>query len=531
VCAGDRHSSIDNKTTHGTMTTLSSLNAALLTTVTPSSSTSSLAAAVRTAVTASVESTLVTIPSPGVESPLVYTQQGTLANVEPTTTWASSPTDAVSMTMAGDYLAGTMSGRFYNLGSALLDRFKTTDSNFSQSVTVGATGANDAPATGLAGQSPQGEIKLTVQTASGVKVDIEMDSEDGTLSVSTHSSGTLSDAERSALANLADGFQKAIDGFGAYPPQVDLSGLTQYDTSVLSSVNMQFNVTGDGASNLSANISLSGSARSVSLTNSEGTLKLNVDTSDSAIWGSGAQRDEAIASYLAQFDNANAKGHGDAALMSMFKDTFTQLNSDYGTSSKQLPGTAYAPWLAQSDHAMLTGLADFTASISDNSTSPNPLLPSQTDSFSYQVSQSTRTEGNVLNGSISQTQQSHLQASYHQSLTGGEVQLGKSLASQTYDYMQIDDDASSTVNLTTQRGNLVQATLDQSSSQSTRKSEYMRGVLVSDVDTPTNSSASTDLLSLLKPLFADQEAEQNSGTWQQALSKIRGMVLLNANAD
>lgn len=514
------------------MTSISSLNAALLTSVTPSSSTNSLASTVRMAAGESpnnTESTVVAIPSPGVESLLVYSQQGTLANAEPITTWASSPTDAVSMTMAGDYQAGTMSGQFYNLGSALLDRFKTTGSNFSQSVTVSSAGG--ASATGLSAPGPQGEVKLTVQTASGIKVDIEMDSENGTLSVSTNSSGTLSDAERSALAKLADGFQKAIDGLGAYPPQLDLSGLTQYDSSVLSSVNMQFNVTNDGSSNMSANISLDSSDQSVSVTDSDGTMKLDVDMSDSAIWGSGAQRDQAIASYLAQFDNANAKGHGNAALMSMFKDAFTQLNSDYGTSSQQLPGTTYAPWLAQSDHAMLTGLADFTASISDNATSPNPLILSQTDTFSYQVSQSTQTKGNALNGTIAQTQHSHLQASYHQSLAGGEVKLDKSLASQSYDYIQINDDASSTVNITTQRGNLIQATLDKSSNQSTRQSEYLKGVLVSDVDTPTTSSDSKDLLSLLKPLLADQDAEENSGNWQQALSNIHGMILLNANGN
>ncbi|MFM0001684.1 hypothetical protein PQR57_11705 [Paraburkholderia dipogonis] len=96
--------------------------------------------------------------------------------------------------------------------------------------------------------------------------------------------------------------------------------------------------------------------------------------------------------------------------MSMFKDAFTQLNSDYGTSSQQLPGTAYAPWLAQSDHAMLTGLADFTGSMTDNPVSSNPMLVNQTDTFSYQVLQSTRTEGNLLDGKISQTQRSHLQA-------------------------------------------------------------------------------------------------------------------------
>lgn len=518
------------------MTTLSSLNVGFPLTVAPLSSTANSLASTggvvaEDAVT-ETSSTVVTIPYAGVESPIVYTQHGTLASAGPTITWAHSNTDAVSLAMAGDYMAGTMSGQFYNLGSALLDRFKTTGSNFSQSVTVASAGAaGGAGAIGLSGQSPQGDIKLSVQTASGVKVDIEMDSGDGTLAVSVKSSGTLSGTERSALAKLADGFQKAIDGLSAVPPTLDMSGLTQYDTSVLSSVNMQFDVTGDGPNNVSANISLDSSARSVSLTDSAGTINLKVDTSDSAVWGSGAQRDQAIASYLTQFDNANAKGHGNTALMSMFKDAFTQLNSDYGTSSQQLPGTAYAPWLAQSDHAMLTGLADFTGSMTDNPVSSNPMLVNQTDTFSYQVSQSTRTEGNLLDGKISQTQRSHLQASYHQALAGGTLQLRKSLASQNYDYVQLNDDASSTVNIATKRGKLLQATLNQASNQSVRQSEYVRGVLVSDVTTPTNTSVSKDLLTLLQPLFDDNQAAQNSSTWQQTLSGIHGMVLLNASAN
>lgn len=333
------------------------------------------------------------------------------------------------------------------------------------------------------------------------------------------------------MAKLADGFQQAINGLTTFPPELDLSGLTQYDTSALSSVNMQFNVTGDGLNNLSANVSLNSSAKSVSLTDSDGTINLNVNTSDSAIWGSGAQRNQAIASYLAQFDNANARGHGNTALMSMFKDAFTQLNGDYGTSSQQLPGTTYAPWLAQSDHAMLSGLADFTASITDTSVSSNPMLLNQTDSFSYQVSQTTSTQGDWQDAAISQNQQSHLQASYHQALSGGTLRLGKSLASQTYDYVQINDNASSTVSLETQRGSLVKATLNQSSGQSTRQSEYVQGKLVSDVTTPTNTSDSKDLLTLLKPFLADDEAAQDSGSWQQALSRIHGMVLLNASAN
>jgi hypothetical protein len=515
------------------MTTLLPLNAGVLPTVTPSSSkTNSIAsiasAASNTAVGGS-ESTIVTIPSASLESPLLYTSQGSLTGGEPSVTWAQSNTDAVSLTMAGDAMSNTMSGQFYNLGSALLDRFKTNGSNFSQSVTI--AGADGVGATALAEQGAQGDVKLTVKTASGVTVDIEMDSDDGTLAVSMNSSGTLSSSERTALTGLADGFQQAIDGLSGVPPQLNLSGLTQYDPSVLSSVNLQFNVTGEGSNNISANVALNSSTRSVKVTDSTGSINLSVDTSDSAIWGSGAQRDQAIASYLTQFDNANTEGHGDATLMSMFKDAFSQMNGDYGTPSQQLPGTDGVAWVAQSDHAMLTGLADFTGSMTDNAVSSNPWLPDQTDTFSYQVSQSTQTTGNQQSGAISQTQHSSLQASYHESLSGGPVQLGMSPSTQSYNYIQVDDDANSAVNIATQRGQIVQATLNQSSSQSTEKSEYVRGLLVSDVTTPTNSSNSKDLLALLKPFLGDGDAEQDSASWQQELSTLHGMVLLNANPD
>ncbi|MFM0198605.1 hypothetical protein PQR53_01850 [Paraburkholderia fungorum] len=517
------------------MTTLSSLNASLPPAVTPLSNTgNSLAATVRASQGADTgtSSTIVTIPSLVVAAPLLYTQQGILAGVEPTVTWAQSNTDAVSLVMAVNYTSGTTAGQFNNLGSALLDRFKTTDSDFSQSVTVGSADASGATGgVGASSHGPQDHIRLTIQTASGVEVDIKIDSGDGTLGVSVQSGGTLSDAERSALAKLADGFQNAIDGLSAAPPKLDLSGLTQFDPSVLASVDMQFNVTGAGQNNISAEFSQNSSAKSVSLTDSAGTVNLKVDTSDSAIWGSGAQRDQAIASYLAQFDNANAKGHGNKELMSIFKDAFTQMNSDYGDSTQQLPGTAYAPWLAQSDQAMLTGLGDFSASITDTAESSNPLLPNQKDTFSYQVSQSTSTKGDLMNGAISQNQQSHLRASYHEALSGGPVELSLSPESQNYNYIQISDDASSTVKIQTERGNLILATLNQTSSQSIRQSQYVRGMLTSDVTTPSSTTTSKDLQALLTPLFADNEAEQNTPAWQQALSRIHGMILLNAGAN
>ncbi|WGS52126.1 hypothetical protein LFL96_28400 [Paraburkholderia sp. D15] len=518
------------------MSTVSSLNASLSSNLLPALNAPGKSAALADVTSADIDaaspSTIVTIPSAVAESPIVYTPQGALLGLEPTTTWAqSNNTDAVSLAMAGNYTANTISGQFYNLGSTLLNRFKTTGSDFSQSVTLGSTGAAGAASAIGASSTPQGDARLTVKTASGVTVVIEMDSGNGTLGVSVNSSGKLSDTERSALAKLADGFQKAINGLSASPPTVDLSGLTQFDTSVLSSVNLQFNVTGSGQQDISASFSQNSSARSFSVTDSLGTMNVKVDTSNAALLGSGAQHDQAIASYLAQFDNASARGHGNAQLMSMFKDAFTQLNSNEGTPTQQLPGTAYAPWLAQSDQSMLTGLADFSASITDTPVSSNPYRLSEQDTFSYQVSQTTSTQGNQFDSRISQMQQSHLQASYHLALSGGGAPtLDATLASQNYDYMRIDDSASSAVNIATKQGKLLAATLDQSSSQSTRQSEYVKGVLTSDVTTPTETSNSKDLLALLKPFLENDQAAQNSDGWQNALSSIHGMIFLNANA-
>jgi hypothetical protein len=149
------------------MTTISSLNAGLISTLTPSSSTANnLASTAASSADAGIGSTITMIPSPIVESPIVYTPEGILAGATPNITWAQSNTDAVSKLMTGNYMSGTMSGQFYDLGSALLDRFKTTGSNFSQSVT--AATASGAAATGLSADGAQGDIKLTVQTASGV---------------------------------------------------------------------------------------------------------------------------------------------------------------------------------------------------------------------------------------------------------------------------------------------------------------------------------------------------------------------------
>ncbi|WP_158903450.1 hypothetical protein [Burkholderia sp. L27(2015)] len=480
-------------------------------------------------------SSIVTI-APGnlTNSQPTYSIPSQLTFLPPTVTWANDSSDAISEAMAGAYKTEAITNQAFfglgNVGSALLDRLGTTDGDFSQSLQV--TPADSLGALGSTAQGPQADIELTIETKSGVEVDITLHSGADGMTVSEHSSGKLSAAEQSALGNLSGAFQDAINGLTAIPPTLDLSGLTQFDPSVLASVHLQSNVTGEQPPQpiQSIDFQANSATRTVTVGGTAGTLNVNVDTAESAILGNRAQQAAAIADYLKQFDEADSRGRGDASFMAMFKDAFTQMLSGSDTSpSQSLPGTTYAPSLAEVEHAMLTGLPDFNASITDAAQSTNPMRLSEQDTFSYQVSQSTDIEGNQQGGTITQKQQSHLIASYHESLTGMPLALTSKMNSQTYDYVQINDTANSTTEIDNENGKLVKASLSQSADQSTRDSKYEMGELVSDITTPAEESQSRDLLALLRPFYDGRQVEQDSGKWQQALSSLHDMIFLQPN--
>ncbi len=79
-----------------------------------------------------------------------------------------------------------------------------------------------------------------------------------------------------------------------------------------------------------------------------------------------------------------------------------------------------------------------------------------------------------------------------------------------------------------QNGQVTQASLNQSASQSTETSTYLRGKRVADTTTPSESSKTSDLLALLKPLLQDNQKSGNTARWQQALSKIHDQIFLQA---
>jgi hypothetical protein len=461
--------------------------------------------------------------------------------VPPTQVWEQNSSDPITVLMATNFAlpSYTSSLGFKGLGAALLDRFKTGTSdtdNFSQSIAQFAPGAQPDAIRKSVAQTQlhteaDNQIKLTIKTASGAQVAVSLGSEQDGLAVQVQvTDGTLTDADRDALSKLADAFQGAIDGLAKNPPQLDLTGLTKFDPAVLSSIDLHADVNSQAL-----DFHADSTRRTVSSSGPIGELKLSVDLTNPAILGNAKQQASAIDRYLKQFDYERQRGHGDTTLMDMFKDAFSELNSNYPATAKQRADTL-APQtisLTQIDHSVITGLADFSASVTQNSASSNPLQPGEKDTFSYQLSQQSSVKGpNQLNRSITQTQQAHLSASFHVSSVPG-VSIGQMTdsKSQNYTYHQINDDASSVATIAYNKGALIKASLVQSASQSERMQTYEMGKLTGDDTTTGHGSHTEDFLAHFKSALEgdDPKTALNGYAGQQALEAINDLTVLQSD--
>src|SRR6202012_4083713 len=126
------------------------------------------------------------------------------------------------------------------------------------------------------------------------------------LSVSAHSSSQLCAADRSGLTSLSGAFKAAIKRLSASSPSLDLSGLTQYDSSVISSVTLHSSVTNSARQTQTIDLSANSSAKTVSVSGPTGTIKVSVDAGNALIEGNQQQRNAAIDENLQQFDQENA---------------------------------------------------------------------------------------------------------------------------------------------------------------------------------------------------------------------------------
>ncbi|MDN2713812.1 hypothetical protein [Janthinobacterium sp. SUN120] len=466
------------------------------------------------------------------------------AFVKPPMVWESATRDKVSEAMTKSFSSYAFGGRFSGLGAAMLGQAKLGNYNFSQAMRQPppSTTPNIYAASGIAPGSLHGNgedrVSLSITTKSGVEVKLSLDSQGDGLAVNMTTSGDLSDAEASALGELAKGFQEAIDGLGQSTPKIKLEGLMQFDQRVLESVKLhaEVKVRGETESTQTLDFQADGAQRKVSFSGEAGSLDLKVDTSALNTLGSPERQAKALGSYMKQFDQAASRGHGDAGLVAMLKDSFTALHSNTAAPQVATDNPETGKWrLAAEDKSILTGLADFSASVSQTVKFSNPMRSAEKDGFNYEVSQKTEQAGPRQDErSIRQQQQSKLSASYHQTLVPGvPLRLLDNTESQNYTYHQIEDTASSEAQVAYKDGKMVKASLRQEGSQSEHVMKYFLGKLQSDKTTPGNFSVLRDLLPVLGPYKSGEKEmtpEARLEQRKQALLTLSDDVLLQSYA-
>lgn len=447
-----------------------------------------------------------------VDTEVVYTKPLTLSFE---LDWASSPTDDTSALMQKNMHGN--SSAFWNasslldgLGAQLLDRFSTTSSDFSQSVvsslqdsSKSTNVARAASAQALAAQVAPNRIGLTITTVSGKAVNIAIafggdgSAISNSLSVEVLVDGELTADEQKAVAQLSAGFQAALDGLTKVPPTVDFSGLVDYDASVLSGVDLSVRQTPRLDSELkSLDFHVDAKSRSFSMESVSGKLAVSVDLSQSLIRGSAEQQATALKDYLQQFDAANQRGHGDAKLIAQFKAAFSQLNSNYPAAAEELT----VPLFNAKDRSLLSGLADFTASMSGDFTdAAEGRVTTEEGHIEYRASQTTMISGrDKYSGlTVSQTQRSSLKSDYVKSRNGAMLDTG----SGNYDSYSIRDESSTTTSFSYVKDKLKSASVERLVKQLESYAKLVDHKVVERRETPRHEATRQDLSEKLLPSY------------------------------
>jgi hypothetical protein len=392
------------------------------------------------------------------------------------------------------------SARFKEIGAAMLDGLKggaKVGSRFEplpQDATHGFT--------------------LSVVTARGTRVDLSLASSGDKLLTQIAADADLGNDEREALAALAGGFQDMIDGMALDTPKLRLGALAQLDTNVLQSLDLHAAVTLPTIppATQSLDFHIDARQRSMQADGPAGKLDINVKTGMPDSIGTKQQQAKAIESDLKGIDQAAVRGHGDAGLVAMFKDAFSDLSRTASRDGPAAPAVIASKqgsvpgFFAREDRAVMTGLADFSASISQTPQANNPARRDEVDSFEYELSQQTRVDGKSRGDrSLGQVQQSRLKAQFHTPLQEGmPLAFDFSAQTQNYKYHQVDDSARSSVALDYRDGRLRKASMEQTVSQSERIREYVLGRVMSDKTIPAEQRLVRDLMATLSPYQADE---------------------------
>jgi hypothetical protein len=444
----------------------------------------------------------------------LYTQTGAIA-------------DSLSALMSRNMRAGNP---FQDVGAALLGRFRADGGNYAQSVSAPGVPAQTSSDSALSSRlSLQGDntVSLRIATASGAKVEISLArGQDGMAVQIDVTDGTLTEDERNAIAALSGAFEDALEGLSQVPPRLDVAGLADVDPAILSSVNLRAVTRANGVAVQTIEFQADSGQRSITYTGAAGEVSVNADLSKPATFGTAEQQAAAIDKALLQFDGARRRGDGDEALMAMFKNAFSAVHSSYGaaqTERSQPAGTVVRVPASASHRALLSGLADYSASITQESKRVNPGRPEEIDGFSLRVSQSSKVAGRAgSNLAVTQEQRSALDASFHKPLSAHQpLALTSDKSSQSYLYYQVKDSVSTRTELAEERGGLTLASMTQSRNLSMQVSRFVGGERVEFTVIPTVDTVTHDLLPMLRAAQLDGQEEDSRQPRDQTETILR----------
>lgn len=453
--------------------------------------------------------------------------------------WEQAPDNTLAEVMGRNASGTTQQGRLAGLGSALLEQVASTGAGYRQTVVDMAPAYSPDRIQGKAMDAlwsfksrPSGSVELSIETRSGARVRLsihdqrEPSATGSGMSVEIVVDGELSVQEREALRALAGGFDKAVQGLSGDDPKLDVEELLRFDTKAFARLELQLESYGkdrDGnrVLTLGAQLQVDGDRRAVQLRSREGVVKMATDLRQPAQWGTDAQRASAVEHYLGRIDKAAERGQAQPALVDLFKSTFAAMHSRYDAPQAGVglkPGTplhTQTGTFGEEGQGLLTGLADFDASITATTRATNPRRTQELDTFHYTLNQSTHITGSSSrNRAVSQTQTAQLMASYHQSLlVSAAPRLDTTSASQNYLYNKVEDRSSTEVDLAYDNGEAVRATLTQAMSRSQHTTRVENNQVTATTTTaPGEQSRHTDLLPLLKQLQRQQEAQDADDT-------------------
>lgn len=360
---------------------------------------------------------------------------------------------------------GGLADSWRGLGGALLARFAATPANYRQTLvdtqapqTPGSpagtsTEAIDAQLPDL-DQPDATQVSLKIQTRSGqtVALKISMSRTEGDaggegLQVEIAGSGPLEQDEREALAKLADGLDRALEGLG-HPerPQLDLAGLMKaYDGKALTGLELSIRNPKPQQALESFSLSLGAERKALALKGAAGEVALNLDLSTPLRTTDPQQRQAAIQQHLRQFDAAAQRSRADAGLVALFKDAFAQMHG--AAAPPEQPAAADDalgdPALARQLQPLHSGLQDFQASFGgDFKKTTERGAINEIGRADYTLSQKTtvRRQGGAGEMSITQERSEQLDAHSLKSRFGGMLDT----SSGNYDIRKVKDSLSTT---------------------------------------------------------------------------------------